>query len=102
MVPLVMAWQVVMQVLGVGGGLGSWLFCLGWEGAWGGWEGVAAIATTKVVGRYASTQGVVGGYCWCLGGMGVAGWRWEARGGGAGPQGWGGWGGWDGGHHAKE
>ena len=37
MLPLVMAWQVVMQVLGVGGGLGACLFCLCWEGAWGGW-----------------------------------------------------------------
>ena len=59
--------------------------------------GAAAIATTKVVGRHASTQGALGGYCWCLGGMGVAGWRWEGRVGGAGPQGWGGWDGWDGG-----
>ena len=43
------------------------------QGERGGRGGTAAIATTKVVGRYASTQGVVGGYCWCLGGMGVAG-----------------------------
>jgi hypothetical protein len=48
----------------------------------GGWGGTAAIATTKVAGRYASTQGAVGGDCWGLGGHG-SGWAAVRRAGGS-------------------